>query len=45
MTVANFRNVRDLDTVLIEKSIFHKIGIGLLPRMWQYLLEEIKLIT
>ena len=45
MTLANFRNVGGIYTVLIEKSIFHKIGIGLLPRMRQYLWEEIKLIT
>ena len=31
--------------MLIEKSIFHKIGIGLFPRMRKYLQEETKLIT
>ena len=45
MTLANFSNVGDLYTVLMEKNIFHKIGIELFPRMRQYLWEEIKLIT
>ena len=45
MTLANFRNAGGLYIVLIEKSIFHKIGIGLFHRMRKYLQEEIKLIT
>ena len=42
MALANLRNVGGLYTVLIEKSIFHEIGIALLPRTQQYLWEEIK---
>ena len=33
MMLVNFRNVGGLYTVLIEKSRFHKIGIGLISRL------------